>query len=263
MAPQDTRSLDSTEVSIDSSSLGHRVIANRNFQAADRITGIAQPQGSFCTCSNWVTARCYRRSRSWGYFVFNEEGRSEQSHLPDCPLFEVIPPKATRTFSLIYTGISKIISTAIEISLSSRQQGGIRSISPSLRYYHMVDQNLSPAFSLTKILRLYLYDLPFSPPESTVILSYISRIYNVYLSRKSHATDYVDTGETVLHVVLQALSNARLPIVRLLERNSYSYRRANLWCGAGFKGTQPIRYRGTVYNDSRHQLRCPSRCRPL
>lgn len=113
-----------------------------------------------------------------------------------------------RTYGLIYTGFPNLISTALQFTLSVKKEAGTGSITPSLRYHHLVDRNASPAFLLTQVFGQYLDLFRYSlnthyQPE--VLLSYMSRLYNVYLCRKSHVTDYAHDGESIVQAVVNLL----------------------------------------------------------
>ncbi|OTA80967.1 hypothetical protein M434DRAFT_401502 [Hypoxylon sp. CO27-5] len=145
------------------------------------------------TASNWKpqalsSCNCGRRRRritrkssrrSWLY-TFEEE-IMESKHNPGCSFFLPGTSEHQRTFGILFTGLHRYLSTAVSLSLCMRSGAGGSSISPTIRYFAMVDLDKSPAFRIVEVLAHVL----FIKRETTT--------WNKALQEMGRSTDLVDT----------------------------------------------------------------------
>ena len=151
-----------------------------------------------CRCN----ARFYRSTRL-GQLSFYKDHRSHH-HVLGCPRFGVQPFQNKRTYKIAWSGLSKIVSRTIEISLQISLGAGAWSLAPQITAHRTIQELQDPAFALTYVLNQYNANVIWGNTRHypAVVHSYFSRLENVYRSRISCVTDYMESGQTILQTIL-------------------------------------------------------------
>jgi hypothetical protein len=102
-----------------------------------------------CSCRSRRLRR--RQARAWGYLTFFFETVAEQ-HLPGCPIAQLTGTNHTQKLGVRYTGLRRLLKSAIQISFAMQSGAGGRCISPSFTYYPTVDEKYAPAFRMMGML---------------------------------------------------------------------------------------------------------------
>jgi hypothetical protein len=103
-----------------------------------------------CICRS--RRRLQRKNLNWGSFIFSLESAMEQ-HLPGCPLIQASGAESTRKVALTYTGIRRLLNSAVQLSFAMTSGAGGWSISPNFIYYPTVDRTTAPTFRILDLLR--------------------------------------------------------------------------------------------------------------
>ncbi|KAI1779064.1 hypothetical protein F4818DRAFT_238325 [Hypoxylon cercidicola] len=153
-----------------------------------------------------------RQSSRWLIFTRFDESIVDYHHDPGCPRYS--NPGETREYTagIIYTGLHRLLNIAVVASLTSRYGAGGASISPTFRYYAMVDSRQSPAFGIVRRMALvilnmcvYTYDsVGMHDSKATdmacqqIIRVGISKLRRIFTSRSSLPTDINERGWTLI-----------------------------------------------------------------
>lgn len=109
------------------------------------------------SCSCQRRRRVTRKSSSWALFSTFEESIMESKHKEGCPFSQPSTSTHQRRIGVLFTGLHQYLSTAISMSLCMTSGAGGSSISPTFRYFPMVDREKSPAFRMVRSLIMMLY----------------------------------------------------------------------------------------------------------
>ncbi|KAH6838338.1 hypothetical protein B0I37DRAFT_316861 [Chaetomium sp. MPI-CAGE-AT-0009] len=121
----------------------------RNGEAC-HSSGLSSIMGSL-TCSCSTRRLRQRRDRPWGYLTFSFERATEQ-HLPGCPVAQIKGANQMQKLGVRYTGLRRLLKSAVQISFAMQSGAGGWSISPSVTYYPTVDARSAPAFRMIDVL---------------------------------------------------------------------------------------------------------------
>jgi hypothetical protein len=102
-----------------------------------------------CTCRSRRSLQ--RRSLAWASLILSHETAFVQ-HLPGCPAAQLPVSDQTRKLGLTYTGLRRLLNSAVQLSFSIRSGAGGWSLSPTFTYYPTVDAKKDPAFRMMAIL---------------------------------------------------------------------------------------------------------------
>ncbi|KAI1492916.1 hypothetical protein F5X96DRAFT_624243 [Biscogniauxia mediterranea] len=142
----------------------------------------------------------------WSQFWLSNETTTHIKHLPGCPWTNPIAQEYQRDFGVVFTGLRRIMSTAVSISLSIKRNANGYSISMAPRYFTMVDRSRSPVFAMVDfiwsgIIRSYLslYD-----DEIESLFHYaISRLRIMYQTGVATPTEVDCNGKTILQYIAE------------------------------------------------------------
>ncbi|OIW33499.1 hypothetical protein CONLIGDRAFT_180622 [Coniochaeta ligniaria NRRL 30616] len=155
-------------------------------------------KGKFpCSCRH---RRQFKRRRVfWGPLSLSHEMATEQ-HLAGCPAAQVlINTDRSQTIALTYTGLRRLLDSAVQISFAMRQGAGGWSLSPNITYYPTVDYFTAPAFRMLNLLT-------YSPVEcwEELVPLVVSAIIRLFQAGKANprAVD-ADNRSLVYHLAEQ------------------------------------------------------------
>lgn len=104
-----------------------------------------------------------RHNFTWSSLVFSVE-TAVPNHLPGCPLGQVAGVNRSQKLSLRYTGLWRILNSAVQLSFGMTRGAGGWSISPSFTYYPTVDAETAPAFRILTLLKHAMRVIPYDDP---------------------------------------------------------------------------------------------------
>jgi hypothetical protein len=93
-----------------------------------------------------------RNNFTWSSLVFSVE-TAVPEHLSGCPLGQAAGVNRSQKISLRYTGLRRILNSAVQLSFGMTRGAGGWSISPSFTYYPTVDAKTAPAFRILTLLK--------------------------------------------------------------------------------------------------------------
>lgn len=188
------------------------------------------------SCNCRYHRRITRKLYSWFIFSTFEELVTESRHKPWCPLFQPMTSVNYRRFGVVIAGLHRYLSTAVSVSLCMTHGAGGRSISPTIRYFGMVERKKSPSFRIIQSLSDIMYkkrdnnswslwdsglrDKDILDPSLLHVLSFeeivrtgISKLRQIYGSGAALPTDVDECGRTVMHVIFDGgVSKSLVPI---------------------------------------------------
>ncbi len=102
-------------------------------------------------CSCRARRRLRRRDLALGPFVFFLDTTAEE-HLPECPVALVTGAIQDRKVGLRYTGLRRLLNTAVQLSFIWTSGAGGRSFAPNFTYYPTVDRETAPVFRILSLM---------------------------------------------------------------------------------------------------------------
>lgn len=129
-------------------------------QSANKLGG--------CPClRRRSTRRCH--ILSLGHFSLASETTTGVNHLPGCPRAKYVPVSTPKAVQLLYSGLRRLISAAIVVSVSLELGGGDRTISPDDSSRPLVD-GTTPDFRVMALLRMRFFGSRFAAIDVKVTL---------------------------------------------------------------------------------------------
>lgn len=120
--------------------------------AARVSTGMSSYSGGRFSCLCRHRRHVQRWNAALGSFVLSRETTTER-HLPGCPVTRsILEPDRSQKLALTYAGLRRLLSSAIQFSLTIRSGAGGSSFGPNFTYYPIVDSNRAPAFKMLELL---------------------------------------------------------------------------------------------------------------
>lgn len=214
----------------------------------DSTTATSRNAQDLFSCNCRPQRHITRKSSRWLLLPTFEETITESRHKPWCSLFQPWTSVHQRRFGFLIAGLHRYSSTAISVSLYMTCGAGGRSISPTIRYFGIVDQEQSPAFrvvnALTNVVRNKylertwtealqegdqigeLIDADILDPFSLSVSNFqeilhirISKLQQIFRSGAALPTDVDENGYTAIHRVFRQVGHLYLPVlVHLLNR---------------------------------------------
>lgn len=127
----------------------------------------------------------------------------EMQHTPDCPSARIARVEIQRKISILYTGLRRILSTAVSASFHLSYGAGGYSISPTFRYFAMVDPEKSPAFRLATVLICYLWLLENVGTQEEIANHFYSNLRRIYDAGYASPTDVDEDGNTLENAIAE------------------------------------------------------------
>ncbi|KAI3321772.1 hypothetical protein HD806DRAFT_536866 [Xylariaceae sp. AK1471] len=158
-----------------------------------------------------VTCSCkWRRdvrhfSARWPSIIFTSITMTESKHHLTCPLHQTVRRKRKQQYEITFTGLRKLLNTAVSAGFGLSFGAGGCSISPSFQYFAMVDQRQSPAFQILSLAVHVMFRMgPTCLPTldeqtaNSVLVHAMSQLKAVYAKRMASPSDVNVAGETVV-----------------------------------------------------------------
>ena len=108
--------------------------------------------GEDFVCRCHASRRRGRRNLAMGTFDFFLDITAEE-HLPNCPVALSTGASQDRKVGLRYTGLRRLLNTAVQLSFFWTSGAGGRSFGPSFTYYPTVDRETAPVFRILRLIR--------------------------------------------------------------------------------------------------------------
>lgn len=165
-----------------------------------------------------LECRCRRRGRIrrnnfvWSSLVFSVETTASE-HLPGCLLGQGAGTYRSRKLSVWYTGLGRLLNSALQLSFGMTRGAGGWSISPSFTYYPTVDAKTAPAFRILTLLKdavdvVYWEDKdPRAPArlEEWVALALV-KLVRLFQTRKASPLAVDSKNQSLVHYAAEMVS---------------------------------------------------------
>ncbi|RYP92826.1 hypothetical protein DL770_000997 [Monosporascus sp. CRB-9-2] len=141
--------------------------------------------GSFsCLCRHRRPLQ--RKNVVWGTLTLSFEAATEQ-HLSGCPATQVMTgTNQSQKISLTYTGLRRLLNSAIQLSFAMQWGAGAWSLRPTVIYYPTVDSETAPAFRILSLIKCSLCDaLNYVLWWEKFIPSAVSAILRLFRAQKA------------------------------------------------------------------------------
>ncbi|KAK6858021.1 hypothetical protein PG995_005720 [Apiospora arundinis] len=143
-------STDYRQLELSKSIIGRRTTKPDNLKPFARATQLNTGR-DICDCPI-RKGRLHTRYR-WASTIFFTQTESVMHHLPGCKFALQPSHDSSRIYGIAFnTGVYRIISKAIQISVSLSCRAGTTSIAPIIKYHTMVDHTRAPVFRLVSLL---------------------------------------------------------------------------------------------------------------
>ncbi|KAK8062984.1 hypothetical protein PG997_015081 [Apiospora hydei] len=161
--------------------------------------------------------------KSWWSAAFFTQTEEVKYHLPGCR-FSVSPAdERYQTYGFAFTGLQRILSKAVQVSISLHSRAGAFSVVPMIKYHAMVDKRRAPAFRLISLLRewlamnQFLYVDEDEPVPSTnsmhwdhLVSNCLSCILQLFQQGRAHPTDVDDFQASLILEVMILINKTAL-----------------------------------------------------
>ncbi len=157
-----------------------------------------------------------RDTFGWGPVGLSFE-TTGQKHLPGCPISQIAEQDQTRIIGMKYTGLRRLIGSALELSFAMKSGAGGWAISPSFTYYHTVDPNTAPEFrilgSLVESLESLMSDRSAATEErfssaqwEKLVALALAKILRLFQARKASPLSVDTANRSLTHVAARCVS---------------------------------------------------------
>ena len=167
--------------------------------------------GNFA-CSCRLNKVIHGKSFVWGPLAFSLE-TATQGHFPGCPAAQVIGLDQNQKIGLKYTGLRRLLDSAIQLSFSMKSGAGGWSISPNFTYYPTVDEGTAPAFRALRLLgkaavgaTSYYPSLTLVQWEMLAALA-LAKILRLFRDRKASPLAVNSRNQSLVHYVAELVSS--------------------------------------------------------
>ncbi|KAK3297421.1 uncharacterized protein B0H64DRAFT_392114 [Chaetomium fimeti] len=127
-----------------------QAIDHRATHSGDAISTYYTGGSLSCLCRH--RRRVRTQNVVLGSLMFSSEAATEQ-HLPGCPAARVlIGTDRSQKVGVTYTGLRRLLNSAVQLSFEMTWGAGAWSLSPSFTYYPSVDAETAPAFKVLRLL---------------------------------------------------------------------------------------------------------------
>lgn len=224
---------------------------NRAVQSC--LTASTYPRGRFaCLCSH--RQRLRRKQVVFGSLVFSHETVTEE-HLPQCPANQILASRDRREkIGLTYTGLRRLLNSAVQFTFAMPSGGGGWSLSPSFTYYPTVDAETAPTFRIMTLMydaRAHLFSsVGRGWWEDNFVPTAVSVILGLLQTNKALARAVDANNRSMGHYVADCVSlqSDRLIMAEANCLNDFRVRYGPLRCFTQTKLTVSLRFCLTFSN---------------
>jgi hypothetical protein len=150
-----------------------------------------------------------------GPFDFFLDTTAEE-HLPDCPVALVTGTKRDRKVGLRYTGLRRLLNTAVQLSFIWTSGAGGSSFGPNFTYYPTVDEETAPVFRILYLLKICSREIALlrlldnnSPAKlmdfKKLTALAVAKITKLFQTRKASPLAVDSRNESLTHHVADAV----------------------------------------------------------
>lgn len=157
----------------------------------------------FCHARRSNTSKTFRFSSLY----LRENVVTDMPHKVGCDFYVAnVTPSRTQTVS--FTGIVRLLKSAIQLSICTTTGAGGYSISPNLTYFQVVDDSTAPAFQVLSSLRPFQF-FTFVPSKKQLDVYFeamLEKLQELFGSGKAKPTDVSEHGSSLLHELAMNVS---------------------------------------------------------
>ncbi|KAG4291286.1 hypothetical protein FPRO06_03172 [Fusarium proliferatum] len=174
---------------------------------------------SASACSCMARRLRTRKTLPMGPLSFKDEVVSHCPHFKDCD-FYTTAIDSSRERTLRFTGLTRLIGRAIELTVRTTVGAGGFSISPSINYFAMVDEVNSPAFRVINLLVESRLGARWAMESYPGLLfeSITRKLQVIFRSGKARPTDINSKGYSLLHHLTLTLNSGDFRILTQQQR---------------------------------------------
>ncbi|KAL2159562.1 hypothetical protein VTH06DRAFT_2131 [Thermothelomyces fergusii] len=181
-----------------------------------------------CSCPRRRYLR--RNDRTWWFLTVSSEMSAEQQHLPDCRYARRPGAEQTRTMAVGYTGLRRLLKTAVRVSFSMRTGAGGWSISPSFSYYPTVDTSRAPAFRMiTLLLDCAESSLGLPPFFEKLTKIVLAKVFELLETGKASPRAVDSKNKSLLHHMANLISVACLQSSYTWDDEAGAFASSDTW----------------------------------
>jgi hypothetical protein len=198
-------------VGIQGAPASNRMLLGMNHGAAHSGNTISSYMGRSFLCLCRHRRRLQRKNFVWGDFGISVETETEK-HLPPCPRAEnMAGGDQSRRIGLTYTGLRRLLNSAVQLSFAMTSGAGSWSISPTFAYYPTVDSNTDPAFRILSLLTpFYITCHGEVAVEEEFCQMVVSAIIKLLQTKKASPRAVDACNRSLVHYLVKSVSPARL-----------------------------------------------------
>ncbi|KAF5667814.1 hypothetical protein FHETE_5583 [Fusarium heterosporum] len=168
------------------------------YKLASKPSALTAVANSLGTCQCRARRLYSRRMFKLGPLCLTDTASSDIPHYKDCDFYSA-DLKSSRTQALRFTGLTGLIGKAIEITFCSTKGAGAFSISPSIVYFAIVDEDKAPAFRAISLVGTLIGFLQNQEYRERVLREGIWKLKEIFRDGKGRPTDINDEGDSLLH----------------------------------------------------------------
>ncbi|ETS76203.1 hypothetical protein PFICI_11590 [Pestalotiopsis fici W106-1] len=156
--------------------------------------------GRECICHrSWRAAT--GKSTQMGHVYFSS-AFATQRHWPSCPQSQWAPTQSRKTWGVKYTGLTRILKAAVDISFSYTFGAGGFSICPNFTYYPTVNDETDCAFQVLEVLYSASWRTNREKME-LLMASCIKKLVKIFDGKKALPWSVNDRNESLVHCMTE------------------------------------------------------------
>ncbi|TVY79578.1 hypothetical protein Focb16_v009507 [Fusarium oxysporum f. sp. cubense] len=189
------------------------------YRLASKPSALYKLTSSASACSCRARRLRTHKTLRMGPLSFKDEVVSHQTHFRDCD-FHVDANNYSRERTLRFTGLTKLMGRAIELTLRTTIGAGGFSISPSINYFAMVDEGDSPAFRVINLLLENRLGSRWAMESYPGLLfeSLTRKLQAIFRSGRARPTDINSRGYSLLHHLTFTMNSGDFRILTQQQR---------------------------------------------
>lgn len=194
------------------------------YKLVSKPSALATVAGSVSACQCRARRLRTHRSAKLGPLYLKDDMVSNIRHYKSCD-FNLGDPEWSRTLTITFNGLNRLINRAIEITLRTNRGAGAFGISPSITSFAVVDRMTAPSFQVINLIRkVYMFPLENVDRECFLYRA-VRKLREIFHSGKTRPTDVDRDGNTLLHASMNAVGYVGFDLLAKENREAaYIYR---------------------------------------